>query len=75
MEFVMRILQQDNTTTKPLNQNNMKQNNIKINNYIPLKPNIARMKRWWKNQSVHNDKGGSFNVSLYLDYLNAINQQ
>jgi hypothetical protein len=49
--------------------------NIKINNYIPLKPNIARMKRWWKNQSVHNDKGGSFNVSLYLDYLNAINQQ
>jgi len=48
---------------------------IAINTYIPVKPNIARMKRWWKNQSLHDDKGGSFNVTLYLDYLNAINQR
>lgn len=65
-----------NITTKPLKTTVMNSKaNIKINHYIPVKPNIARMKRWWKNQSLHNDKGGSFNVSLYLDYLNAINQR
>lgn len=37
--------------------------------------NIERMKRWWIGQSVHNDKGGNFNVNLYIDYLNAISQQ
>jgi hypothetical protein len=26
--------------------------------------------RWWRNQSVKEDKGGSFNIALYLDYLN-----
>ena len=48
---------------------------IAINTYIPVKPHIARIQRWWKNQSIHDDKGGSFNVTLYLDYLNAINQR
>jgi hypothetical protein len=24
---------------------------------------------WWREQSVEGDKGGSFNLELYLDYL------
>ena len=24
---------------------------------------------WWREQSVEGDKGGSFNLNLYLDYL------
>lgn len=24
---------------------------------------------WWKNQSFSGDKGGSFNLKLYFDYL------
>jgi len=47
----------------------------KINHFIPAKPNIARIMRYWKSQSSENDKGGSFNLTLYLDYLNVINQQ
>lgn len=52
----------------------MKKSN-KINHFIPVKPNIARMMQYWKNQSSENDKGGSFNLTLYLDYLNVINEQ
>jgi hypothetical protein len=47
----------------------------KINYFIPVKPNIARMMKFWKSQSSENDKGGSFNLTLYLDYLNVISQQ
>lgn len=47
----------------------------KINHFIPAKPNIARMIKFWKNQSSENDKAGNFNLSLYLDYLNVINEQ
>jgi hypothetical protein len=59
-------------------------NNLKNteNIYIPYpkerKVNITRMKTWWIKQSLPGylmDKGGSFNVNLYLDYLEAINQQ
>jgi hypothetical protein len=26
---------------------------------------------WWREQSIEEDKGGSFNLELYLDYLEA----
>ena len=26
---------------------------------------------WWREQSIEEDKGGSFNLELYLDYLDA----
>jgi hypothetical protein len=26
---------------------------------------------WWREQSCEGDKGGSFNLDLYLDYLEA----
>jgi len=47
----------------------------KINHFIPATPNIARIMRYWKSQSSENDKGGSFNLTLYLDYLNVISHE
>ena len=47
----------------------------KKNTFIPVKSDLATMMRFWKGQKVKEDKGGSFNLTLYLDYLNVINQQ
>ena len=48
----------------------MKTQKIQENEFTPIKPNVMACVRWWRNQSVKEDKGGSFNISLYLDYLN-----
>ena len=40
------------------------------NEFTPIRPNVMTCVRWWRNQSSHQDKGGSFNIELYLDYLN-----
>jgi len=48
---------------------------MKNNTFIKLTPNLAQMVRHWRGQKSENDKGGSFNVTLYLDYLEAVNQQ
>ena len=40
--------------------------------------NIKFISDWWIKQSLRSelkDKGGSFNVNLYLDYLAIINEQ
>ena len=40
--------------------------------------NILKYLRFWRNQSLRGDlkdKGGSFNVQLYLDYLDVIQNQ
>jgi hypothetical protein len=34
---------------------------------------ISEIARWWTNQSFAGDKGGSFNTSLYLEYLKCKN--
>lgn len=39
------------------------------NTFTPIRPNVMNCVRWWRNQSMHEDKGGSFNIELYLDYL------
>lgn len=41
------------------------------NSFIKLPTDIMKCIRFWKNQSLKecDDKGGSFNVQLYLDYL------
>ena len=49
----------NNTTTKPLNQNRM--------NYIDLNTIIE----YWTKKKHEGDKGGTFNVQLYLQYLKA----
>lgn len=31
--------------------------------------NLYEMARWWRKQSLPHDRGGSFNVELYLEIL------
>jgi hypothetical protein len=50
--------------------NKMKTQKRQENEFTPIRPNVMACVRWWRNQSVKEDKGGSFNISLYLDYLN-----
>jgi hypothetical protein len=50
--------------------NKMKTQKIQENEYTPIRPNVMACVRWWRNQSLKEDKGGSFNIALYLDYLN-----
>jgi len=37
------------------------------------RPNIMDCISFWKGKSVKQDKGGNFNLDLYLAYLQAIN--
>jgi hypothetical protein len=39
-----------------------------MKNYF-LKLNIVSMKNWWTHSKIKEDKGGSFNVELYLRIL------
>ena len=44
--------------------------NIKMENeFIQTTFSLKRKMNWWREQSVEGDKGGSFNLELYLDYL------
>ena len=36
------------------------------NTFTQLNYPLVRRMNWWKNQSVHEDKGGSFNLNLYI---------
>ena len=42
---------------------------IQENTFTPIRPNVMACVRWWREQSCEADKGGSFNLELYLDYL------
>ena len=46
------------------------------NTFIPCTPNIARCMKFWKTdkQTPAEDRAGSFNLELYLDYLSVVNQ-
>ena len=37
------------------------------------RPNLMDCISFWKNKSVKEDKGGTFDLDLYLAYLKAIN--
>ena len=50
----------------------LKNMKAKGNTYYPHRPNIVYLKRKWMNKICPEDKGGSFNEKLYLDYLDAI---
>jgi hypothetical protein len=41
------------------------------NNYTYTTYSLKRKMLWWREQSTEGDKGGSFNLELYLDYLEA----
>lgn len=46
---------------------------MKYKNYLMKNTfNLCRIMRFWKRKSGHYDKGGSFNLNLYLNYLKAI---
>jgi len=44
----------------------------KQNTYIG--GNLGKIVKYWTKKSTPETKGGSFNVDLYLQYLNAINK-
>ena len=39
------------------------------NTFTPTTFSLKRKMQWWRDQSCDGDKGGSFNLELYLDYL------
>ena len=39
------------------------------NEFIQTTFSLKRKMNWWREQSCEADKGGSFNLQLYLDYL------
>ena len=39
------------------------------NTLIPTTFSLKRKMQWWRDKSCEGDKGGSFNLELYLDYL------
>ena len=41
------------------------------NQYTYTTYSLKRKMLWWREQSIEEDKGGSFNLDLYLDYLDA----
>jgi hypothetical protein len=41
------------------------------NSYTYTTFSLKRKMLWWREQSTEGDKGGSFNLELYLDYLEA----
>jgi hypothetical protein len=42
---------------------------ITENQFTQTTFSLKRKMNWWREQSVEGDKGGSFNLNLYLDYL------
>ena len=50
---------------------------MKTKQQKPENPQLQQMRlfdciNWWKNQSFAGDKGGSFNLKLYFDYLSKL---
>jgi hypothetical protein len=39
---------------------------------VPTTFSLQAKMEWWKNKKSEGDKGGSFNLQLYLDYLSSL---
>ena len=39
---------------------------------VPTNFSLQAKMEWWKNKKSEGDKGGSFNLQLYLDYLSSL---
>ena len=48
---------------------NLKTKTKMENEFIQTTFSLKRKMNWWREQSCEGDKGGSFNLELYLDYL------
>lgn len=46
-----------------------------MNAVLTPKPNLEYIKRKWETKMQPEDKGGHFNLKLYLDYLTVKNQK
>ena len=55
METITKLVKSQNATTE--------------NQFTPTTFSLKRKMLWWREQSSIDDKGGSFNLELYLDYL------
>jgi hypothetical protein len=42
---------------------------------VPTNFSLQTKMEWWKNKKSEGDKGGSFNLQLYLDYLSSQDNQ
>jgi len=42
---------------------------------VPTNFSLQTKMEWWKNKKSEGDKGGSFNLQLYLDYLSSLDNQ
>ena len=58
-----------------LDMKNMKMKKQKENEFTPLNYPLMRRIHWWRKQSMEEDKGGSFNIELYMQYCEAKFQQ
>ena len=54
-----------------LDMKNMKMKKQKENEFTPLNYPLVRRMHWWRMKSFNEDKGGSFDVQLYLRYCDA----
>jgi hypothetical protein len=60
-----------NTKNKEMKKTIKSQFATAQNQFIQTTFSIKRKMLWWREQSTEGDKGGSFNLELYLDYLDA----
>jgi hypothetical protein len=67
---VKLVTDQDMKNTKMKNQKRKNENE-----FIPLNYPLVRRIHWWRMKSMNEDKGGSFDVQLYLQYCEAKFQQ
>ena len=42
---------------------------------IPTTFSLQAKMEWWKNKKSEGDKGGSFNLQLYIDYLSSLDNK
>ena len=58
-----------NTKNKEMKKSIKSQFATTENQFTKTTFSLKRKMNWWREQSCEGDKGGSFNLDLYLDYL------
>jgi hypothetical protein len=72
MNFIRKFKQttmKQNKVNKALNKRHFKPP------FVPRQYNVAHYIKFWEGGSIPESKGGSFNVPLYLRYLDIIQKQ
>jgi hypothetical protein len=58
-----------NTKNKEMKKSIKSQFATTENQFTQTTFSLKRKMNWWREQSCEGDKGGSFNLELYMDYL------